>query len=755
MLRRCLSLSLLLVVLAGAQERFNGANAFRHIQQLCRAEYKGRKTGMAEAHQASLWIVEQFKSWGLQPMGDHGGYLQEFPMIVTEQKGKAKLKLHNSSYGVLDYVDGLDFVPYMNSGSGNITAEVAFVGYGISAPEMGWDDYAGVEVKGKIVLIQRGMPADGQDWSSANERFYKVRIAAARGAIGLLMLDRGDWPMRGVTVTGEGYQPNMPIFNISKKVARDLFIGCHKNLDHVIRDLAKKPQSFILPRTLSMSIRVDALATQKGENVLAVLPGTDPVLAEEFLVVGGHMDHNGLSADDRLLYAGADDNASGTAVVMELARIFSRHKCKRSIVFACFGGEEQGLLGSWFFAHHPTIAAEKIAAMLNFDMEGCGDGGAHISGRNYWLEPMRSWTGSHDDSVRRKLTLSRGPGIFGSDHAFFVEQGIPAVYFSSSGDHPFYHQFEDDPSTINLASLQFVGDRAAELLDRLAAAPTLLYQGNRSGRFFYLFGDQIDFSAQPWSALAHADSLLQRAVPAAVHCIVYQLDSGTQADLFTELEQVEQQIIDDSTLIRFKNSAQLNEAAAQARLAVAVILNGTARLQGKTAYARMLCRAGVNWLSIQSTTDPIFSQNGLSDWGRSLLQAWSEENGLLDCTIADTAQVASLLSVGQSKVMLRLRQQQAVALADWLKRKLQDKRLLLILEATPDQPVEPVWKLVEQLPAAGCHVAFTKPLAINDEYKYQWLQKLYDIRKNTEGVAKTYSVMLKLFGENLKTFTGK
>ncbi|NLP12678.1 M28 family peptidase, partial [bacterium] len=195
--------------------------------------------------------------------------------------------------------------------------------YGISEPSKGWDDYAGMDVKGKIVLIQRGLPQDGQEWAFANERFYKVRTAEQKGAVGLLMLDRGDWPMRGVTIAAEGYQPHMPIFNISKKVARDLFTGCYKNIDHLLRDLAKKPQSFSLNRRMAMTSRFELAAIQEGENVLAMVRGTDPVLADEYLVVGAHMDHNGLSLDGHL-YAGADDNASGAAVVMEMARVITQ-----------------------------------------------------------------------------------------------------------------------------------------------------------------------------------------------------------------------------------------------------------------------------------------------------------------------------------------------------------------------------------------------------------------------------------------------
>ncbi|HOH09112.1 MAG TPA: hypothetical protein PLF89_16435, partial [bacterium] len=134
---------------------FSGANALAHVEELCKPEYGGRFTGHPGATRAAEWIGRQFENWGLVPAGDDRGWLQFYPMLVTEQLERAKLTLKNGAFGPVDYQEGNDFTVYMNSGSGKVRAELLFAGFGISEPAMGWDDYAGVDAKGKIVLIQR------------------------------------------------------------------------------------------------------------------------------------------------------------------------------------------------------------------------------------------------------------------------------------------------------------------------------------------------------------------------------------------------------------------------------------------------------------------------------------------------------------------------------------------------------------------------------------------------------------------------
>ncbi|MCU0643179.1 MAG: hypothetical protein MUC94_02870, partial [bacterium] len=166
---RFLKQNLLLIIIiifplfAPAQERFQAEKAVGYIQQLCQPEFEARKTGLPGARKAAEWIGSQFKAWGLQPGGDNGTFIQEYPMLVTTQKKTAQLILKNGLFGPVAYQDENDFHLYFNSGSGKTTAEVVFVGFGISAPEKGWDDYLGIDVRGKIAFIYRGTPGDGQD----------------------------------------------------------------------------------------------------------------------------------------------------------------------------------------------------------------------------------------------------------------------------------------------------------------------------------------------------------------------------------------------------------------------------------------------------------------------------------------------------------------------------------------------------------------------------------------------------------------
>ena len=226
------------------QERFSGERALETIQELCRPAYAGRMAGLDGARKAAAWIGSQFALWGLESGGEDGSYFQMFPMLVTEQKKPARMRLENGLFGPVFYQEGNDFTVYFNSGSGKVTAGVVFVGYGISATEKGWDDYAEVDAKGKIVLIYQDRPQDGKDWTEEASREYKMRVAAEKGAVGVLMFSRRDWRVRGGTIHEEGYQPNLPVFNVSQKVARDLFQGTYRNLNHTIRDLMAGPRSF-------------------------------------------------------------------------------------------------------------------------------------------------------------------------------------------------------------------------------------------------------------------------------------------------------------------------------------------------------------------------------------------------------------------------------------------------------------------------------------------------------------------------------
>lgn len=742
---------LTVLIAAPLFSQFSGTSAHDYIKKLCGPEFRGRKTGEAGSREAALWIADRFQQWGLQP-GGNKGYIQEFPLLVTMQKETGVLTLENGLFGRAVYADGNDFVLYFNSGSGNGRAEVVFAGFGISEPQKGRDDYAEIDVNGKAVLICRNTPKDGQDWSKENGRDYKMNTAAAHGAVAVLMLEQREFPVKGATIPAAGYQQSLPAFFISRKVARDFFQGTMKQMDAVLKAAERSPQSFPMHRSITFGARVDRKADGWGENAVGILPGSDPELKDEVIVIGGHMDHNGLAPSGHL-YPGADDNASGTAVVMELARVLASRdtQLKRTVIFVGFGGEEQGLLGSTWFTSHPPVPADRICAMFNFDMEGTGDGGGGFGGINYFPHLLRKTIERVPDDQRSRLRVTRGWGFGGSDHAYFIEQGIPAIGFFSTGGHPFYHRVEDTPETINPASLQFVGDRATELLVTLAdAGRSLLYNGNARGRCFLLFGDQVDFSPLAKGMFDKCVHHMTGVAPAYAHRAVAVDISSWQADLYRSLQAAEKQIQENEDLSLYENSSALGAAAGSGKLAVACGLNGTAALNGDADLLRNLAKLELRVLHIGDMDDPIFSDGCLNDWGRTVLKICGDTKTLLDLDIADTACLKQVTETAKGPVLIHVGVETVLSDPAAFKAPAAAGSCVLSL-SSEDGDAGQISQLMDRLDMHRLHLEAPGHKKNADvPHIYETVQKLYELRCALRGKEKAYTEMTALLGGNLR-----
>ncbi|HHS14280.1 MAG TPA: M20/M25/M40 family metallo-hydrolase [bacterium] len=741
-----------------AQIPFSGEQAKSYIDRLCEEEFRGRKTGLPGAREAAEWIAGQFESWGLEP-GAGDSYIQEFPMLATDQVRPAVFQLRNGLFGPVTYQQGNDFTVYFNSGSGNVTAEVVFAGFGISEPDKGWDDYQGVDVRGKVLLLYRGTPEDGQDWTEENERHYKIQTAAAHGAAALLILEQREWAIRGGTIHEKGYHPRMPALAVSRKTAFDLFQGTFRNMDYILRDLRRSPQSFAMGKTVHLQLEMKRVKPGSGENVVAVLPGNDPVLRNEFIVIGGHMDHNGVDPQGRI-YAGADDNASGTAVVMELARTLALEGgTRRSLVFVAFGGEEQGLLGSSYYADHPTVSADRIAAMLNFDMTGTGDGGAGFGGRNYFPGLIDAMRENLPDDMSKKLRISRGWGMGGSDHAHYIEQGIPSFGFFSTGGHPFYHRLEDLPRTINVASLQFVGDAAGRLILTLADhESTLLFGGSRQGRCFLLFGDQIaagtdldifSLNEKETAALQHqADGL-------GIRCLGTDLASEEDTDLYGALRRWDQFINGQDHFI-FYQPGVFGTAATSDKLSLAIRVN--ARQVTDAGIWGHLTRLGVHMLQIDETEGPLFEKDGLSDLGKAVLDACKQHHVLLIWSPEHLEFFRLGLPDYAGPVLFPMDPQAALdaEIADCF---FESSRRLLMVQVGMNTNAESLCRLTDRYGIENVHIDFSGFLNEEDESSFRsaWdkAQKLYEKRLENDSKKKVYTDMTALMGGNLNAFLRK
>jgi hypothetical protein len=339
-----------------------------------------------------------------------------------------------------------DFLPLLYSDSGDRTAGTVFAGWGISAPEIGYDDYAGLDVKGKFVLCFRGTPDRDPKYVHHDEHRTRMATARDKGALGIIYIydeiasnPNGDFL--------EGFTPAM----IGLKVMDALL----KEVDSTSADLRKslqtwkRPVSFPLKARIRLAVQSRHFPQAVGYNVVGYIEGSDPKLRRECVVIGGHFDHCGTHMG--LLFPGADDNASGSASVMQAGKAFAAlaRKPKRSVVVALFGGEELGLQGSTWFVDHVPGPFDKVAGMLNFDMTGEGDGlwGAVAA------EPadFKKSIEMADASVKilRGLGVISGVGVRGSDFAPFFLGGIPAASFGSNGPHLAYHQTGDTIYRIN------------------------------------------------------------------------------------------------------------------------------------------------------------------------------------------------------------------------------------------------------------------------------------------------------------------
>lgn len=431
------------------------AEAYDIVKALASPEFAGRLTGHPGYTAAAEWAARKFEAWGLKPISGKGRYLQPYPspytvidkaeMTVLLPDGKPD-PAKGQAYKEMKLVPEKDFLPLLYSDGGDRTAETVFAGWGISAPEIGYDDYAGLDVKGKFVICFRGTPDGDKKYQTHDEHRTRMTTARGKGALGIIYIypeissnPNGDWL--------EGFTPS----EISEKVMDAVLKEANVTTADLKKSLTafKRPISFPLAAKVKLAVESRHFPQGVGYNVVGYVEGSDTKLRRECVVVGGHFDHTG--AHMGLLFPGADDNASGCATVMEAAKAFASlgRKPKRSVVFALFGGEELGLQGSTWFVDHVPGPFDKVAGMINFDMTGEGDGlwGAS-SGEPADFRKAVEEAGK-SVGVLRGLGIIRGVGVRGSDFAPFYAKGIPAASLGSNGPHLAYHQTGDTIYRIN------------------------------------------------------------------------------------------------------------------------------------------------------------------------------------------------------------------------------------------------------------------------------------------------------------------
>ena len=442
----------------------SAAELLAHVTALTTSEMDGRGSGTAGAERAAQYIADRFKALGLRPGGEGGSYFQPFTLSTTAAVGPNSTLEMIGSPGKVFRV-GTDWIPHGGSLAEETKGEVVFVGYGVAAVDRGYDDWAGVDVRGKVVLLLDGGPAHLPDVKPS--RLEKVIAARRRGASAVLIVGPS-LPSPSVTSA----TVRLVSGTVTDAVADALLLPTSKSTAALRRALADSRLPVSFTTGVEVKIRVDLQREpRQTANVIGILPGTDPARAREALVLGAHYDHLGRA--DGEVHPGADDNASGTALVLGLAQAFvATGGMPRTLVFVLFSGEEVGLLGSNHYTRHPVIPIEHTVAMLNFDMVG------RMRDRRLIVGGVESGTGLRaivtDAAARGSLALTVHDTPYApSDQTAFYSAGVPVLYFSTD-IHDDYHTPRDTADKINGQGMADIASLAMPIVERLAgnARPT-------------------------------------------------------------------------------------------------------------------------------------------------------------------------------------------------------------------------------------------------------------------------------------------
>jgi hypothetical protein len=503
---------------------------------------QGRLTGTPGNQAAADWIRYRFDRLGLKPLTEAAGFDQRFQMMTASLGDANAVRLAEASGLNADLKLRQDYFPLRFSGNADVKAGVVFAGYGIASPEHRHDDY-GPGVKGRVVLVLEGEPGandpkspfDGLVASPASDALKKALAAQARGALGLLLVSdvHGDapagaddfgtqasraWPSEPgraprVTLMKWAEQVRIPVLRVSVATAERLVGGTGRPLLELART-ADQPGG-VAPLALpgvEVHVRTDLdRQVMWSHNVVAVLEGGDAKLKDEFVLIGAHYDHNG--TDGQRTFNGADDDASGIVGMLEAAEAFALaaqagQRPRRSMIFAAWNAEEQGLLGSWAFVEQAPVPLDRIAAVINLDMIGRNEeipAGKDPRFRGLDPQPAESNVNSlHVVGLTRSADLraavDRANAAIGfdvktvfdnhvqnlirrSDNWPFLQRGVPAVFFTT-GLHPDYHTSNDRPEKIDYPKMEKVVRLTYQLAWDLAgadarprlSATTLLYR---------------------------------------------------------------------------------------------------------------------------------------------------------------------------------------------------------------------------------------------------------------------------------------
>ena len=468
------------------QEKPDGIKALAHVNHLASDDFRGRKSGTDEYRKAAEYTAAKMKEFGLLPGGENGTYFQQVP-FKNWKDVSPPARLEITTPLPFTFVPGRakDFSPWNGTGSGTARGKLAYAGYGLISKKHDWNDYAGIDVKDRIVLIIPGTPdfLKGIPTKDKSEH-HKIETAISNGAAGVIFMNVGP-PVRrrmGGSAKVPVYPENFIVVSAEVRVIDKIFyslgLSWRTLVSRTLRE--KKTNSRLLDMTMEMEAHF-VQEDREAPNVIGILPGKHPERKNETILIGGHLDHLGVDLDGTV-FNGADDNAGSVAVILEIARVFQQNHFQpdRTLVFIAWAGEELGLVGSRYYTSHPLFPLEKTLLYINMDMVGTGDSDLYVGGMWEFADLFEIIKKNLSPDLVEKLHYRID--YRGSDHSAFLPKGVSAISLRTGhpltreldDEHPEYHRPGDAPNIIQPELLELVAVYNMQILEFLGVCPNNL-----------------------------------------------------------------------------------------------------------------------------------------------------------------------------------------------------------------------------------------------------------------------------------------
>lgn len=669
MKKTILSVSLCLVFasFAWAQSKtvtFDPDKPLEYIKVLSDDAMEGRMSGLPGADRAARYVADKLKEWGVEPAGDGGSYFQKFDIedffhiepgaeLALTVEGKTRELSANAS--LFD-----EWSVCRLSGSADVEAEIVFAGYGVHSPEKGYDDYAGLDVKGKIVLIADGFPQALQGVDPSTDA--KVKTARAMGAKALILAmpptpygQEMVYPA-SAEIGRETYDPAFAVVGINQAALDFIFSKQKVDARDILATMDERlvPHSFATGTRARIKVKTVLLPKAGTANVLGKITGTDPKLKNEIVLMGAHMDHLGNTPDGDILN-GANDNASGTAVVMEVARLMKLHKIhpKRTVVFALWAGEEQGLFGSKHYVDHPVFPLDRTAVNINLDMVGQG-GDAISVGGVYFCKAV--WDVLEKDLPREAFDgIVTRRGLGGSDCLPFVQTGVPAFHIIGQGPHYKGHAPGDDWPLISPQQLKRATRFVYHSAKVLAETPKSIFSPNFRGLTLVKNNEIIDFAALPLEkALRERKGAVNPDVDWQLAYPEFPAPSGCPAkDREAALDALAALPgkLDAAPGLSFYGLPAKNASRTSRGLTLILGLDNPSLVADKPSWLGTVAKLGIKYVRVR-TSDLVLDGAVLNKQSRNMIQGIQKAGCLVIADGVDGAARAALLKASVKPLIL-------------------------------------------------------------------------------------------------------